>query len=61
MMNLRQEKIKTEKNLLNLLHSRKDDRGANIWLVVPNDRGVFHGSSTRDDIVCVHPALNPIY
>jgi hypothetical protein len=45
----------TGKNLFDLLHFREDDRGANTWLVVPNDAGVFHGSSTRDDIVCVHP------
>ena len=43
------------KNLFDLLHFREDDRGANAWLVVPNDNGVFHGSSTCDDIVCVHP------
>jgi hypothetical protein len=43
------------KNLFDLLHFREDDRGANTWLVVPNDNGVFHGSSTCDDIVCVHP------
>lgn len=43
------------KNLFDLLHFREDDRGANTWLVVPNDAGVFHGSSTCDDIVCVHP------
>ena len=31
-------------------------RGANVWLVVPNDVGVFHGATTtRDGIVCVHP------
>jgi hypothetical protein len=44
-----------EKNLFDLLHFSEDDRGANTWLVVPNDKGVFHGSSARDDIVCVHP------
>ncbi len=43
------------KNLFDLLHFREDERGANTWLVVPNDKGVFHGSSARDDIVCVHP------
>ena len=43
------------KNLFDLLHFREDDRGANTWLVVPNDKSVFHGSSARDDIVCVHP------
>ena len=35
---------------------RDDTRGANVWLVVPNDEGVFHGSTTMcDSIVCVHP------
>jgi hypothetical protein len=43
------------KSLFDQLHFRKDDRGANTWLVVPNDKGVFHGSSVQDDIVCVHP------
>ena len=43
------------KNLFDLLHFREDDRGANTWLVVPNDKGVFHGSSAHDDMVCVHP------
>ena len=33
-----------------------DARGANVWLVLPNDEGVFHGSTTmHDSIVCVHP------
>jgi hypothetical protein len=43
------------KNLFDLLHFQEDDRGANTWLVVPNDNGVFHGSSVLDNIVCVHP------
>ena len=29
--------------------------GANVWLVVPNDEGVFEGVSVREDIVCAHP------
>ena len=38
------------------LSFREDDRGANVWLVAPNDEGVFHGASTTsEDIVCVHP------
>ena len=44
-----------EKNLFDQLHFREDDRGANTWLVVPNDKGVFHGASDQADIVCVHP------
>jgi len=43
------------KDLFDWLHFREDDRGANTWLVVPNDKGVFHGSSARNGIVCVHP------
>ena len=34
---------------------REDERGANTWLVVPNDEGIFHGSEKRDGIRCVHP------
>lgn len=43
------------KNLFEQLHFREDDRGANTWLVVPNDKGVFHGSIVHDGIKCVHP------
>ena len=43
------------KSLFDPLHFREDDHGANTWLVVPNDKGVFHGSSNQDGIVCVHP------
>ena len=43
------------KNLFDRLQFREDDRGANTWLIVPNDKGVFHGSSAQDDILCVHP------
>lgn len=41
--------------LFDWLHFREDERGANTWLVVPNDEGVFHGSTARDGILCVHP------
>jgi hypothetical protein len=34
---------------------RIDERGANTWLVVPADEGVFHGAEKRDGISCVHP------
>ena len=38
------------------LSFQEDSRGANVWLVVPNDEGVFHGASTTtEDIICVHP------
>jgi hypothetical protein len=34
---------------------REDPRGANLWLVVPNDAGVFHGAREREGLRCVHP------
>ena len=34
---------------------REEPRGANTWLVVPNDEGVFAGSELVDGICCVHP------
>jgi hypothetical protein len=34
---------------------RDDARGANLWLVVPNDAGVFQGAEMRDGVRCVHP------
>lgn len=41
--------------LLEALSFREDPRGANAWLAVPNDEGVFHGASEHDGVVCVHP------
>lgn len=41
--------------LLDTVSFREEERGANVWLVVPNDDGVFHGASTVDGIRCVHP------
>lgn len=34
---------------------RNEPRGANAWLVTPNDEGVFHGTRLVDGIRCVHP------
>lgn len=34
---------------------REESRGANTWLVVPNDEGVFDGAEFVDGIRCVHP------
>ena len=34
---------------------REESRGENVWLVVPNDEGVFHGAAEREGIPCVHP------
>ena len=34
---------------------REEARGANTWLVVPNDEGVFDGVELVDGMRCVHP------
>ena len=34
---------------------REEVRGANTWLVVPNDEGVFDGVKEVDGVRCVHP------
>ena len=41
--------------LLDAISFREEERGANVWLVVPNDEGVFHGASDVEGIRCVHP------
>ena len=41
--------------LLDRLGWREDPRGANLWLVVPNDEGVFQGVVEKDGLRCVHP------
>lgn len=33
----------------------EETRGENVWLVVPNDEGVFHGAVERSGIRCAHP------
>lgn len=42
--------------LLSQLGFREDARGANLWLVIPSDEGVFQGAIDKDGIRCVHPA-----
>ncbi len=37
------------------LSFRRTERGANVWLLVPDDVGVFQGVSTRDGVHCVAP------
>jgi hypothetical protein len=34
---------------------REELRGENVWLVVPNDEGVFNGAGDREGVRCVHP------
>ena len=40
---------------LTALGFRDESRGANTWLTVPNDDGVFDGAQTIDGVRCVHP------
>jgi hypothetical protein len=42
-------------DLVERLGFRENPRGANLWLVVPNDSGVFQGAVEKDGIRCVHP------
>lgn len=42
-------------DLREALGFREDARGANLWLVVPRDQGVFQGAELRDGLRCVHP------
>ena len=37
------------------LSFRPTDRGANVWILVPVDPGVFQGVATRDGVHCVAP------
>jgi hypothetical protein len=32
-----------------------EPRGANVWIVAPNDDGVFMGARTQDGLRCAHP------
>jgi len=41
--------------VLGSLNFREDERGANTWLVIANDEGIFYGSKVHDGIPCVHP------
>lgn len=44
-----------DKKLFDRLRFREDDFGANTWLVIPNDIGVFDGKVEKDNVACVHP------
>lgn len=41
--------------LLETIEFRDEARGANTWLVTPNDMGVFDGAEFVDGARCVHP------
>jgi len=40
---------------LETLGFREESTGSNLWLVLPNDDGVFEGGREVDGIPCVHP------
>jgi len=44
-----------EPSVLEALSFREEERGANVWLVVPNDEGVFHQAASHRGVRCVHP------
>jgi hypothetical protein len=44
-----------DEGLLKEMGFREEPRGANVWLVIPDDGGVFDGSENKQSIVCVHP------
>ena len=41
--------------LIEKLGFREEERGSNVWFVVPKDEGVFHGAQKVDGIHCAHP------
>jgi Transcriptional regulator, AbiEi antitoxin, Type IV TA system len=43
------------KSFLNSVEFSEEPKGANTWLVIPNDDGVFHGGRDVDGIQCVSP------
>lgn len=47
--------VRPEPGVLESLGFREEERGANVWIVIPKDEGVFQGADTRDGVVCVHP------
>jgi len=40
---------------LSALELHASERGANVWLLSPDDDGVFEGSQEIDGVRCVHP------
>lgn len=46
---------KPDEELLNEISFKKTARGHNVWLLIPKDKGVMHGSKKVNGITCVHP------
>ena len=43
------------RHLLNAMEFSEEPKGANLWLVLPDDEGVFQGSELQAGIRCVSP------
>ena len=43
------------RDVLDAIGTYEDERGANTWLLMPNDAGVFWESRIIDGVPCVHP------
>ena len=43
------------RSLLKQIEFSDEPKGANLWLVLPDDEGVFHGSQKQAGIQCVSP------
>ena len=43
------------RSLLNEVTFSNEPKGANLWLVIPDDDGVFHGNQMKAGVQCVSP------
>ena len=43
------------RSLLEKIQFSEEPKGANLWLVLPDDGGVYHGSQEQGGIRCVSP------
>jgi len=43
------------RSLLQEIDFSEEPKGANLWLVLPDDEGVFHGRQTQAGVPCVSP------
>lgn len=46
---------RANEKLLQQLKWHEEERGANLWLIRPDDEGVFHGVQAIRNVVCVSP------
>lgn len=44
-----------DEDIFDQIHFREVDSGANIWIVKPNDPGVFNGTMDLNGVDCVSP------